>query len=341
MPRPDPNARLRRARPRSCRATQAVAGVVVLAGLLSLAGCGDDAPATTEGVDTDATTSASDGSGASDDADSGGSVGDTELPPPECDADEVACGQVCADLDTDPSNCGQCGRSCVIPQATAACVGGECVLEACSPGFSECDDDISTGCETPIDCQEGMTCQTACGSEGTVDCSDVCASAGEPVCLVPTEVCNVIDDDCDGVCDQGPLPGCRVGVHRSFSPTLGHQYTSDLAQAQSGDYSLEFENYFYLYAPGVEGLQPLFRCIKPNGKMFLTSATDCEIGVAPELTVGFISMDDRCGATPLYRTLNAGSDAHFYTTSAGERDNAVNNLGFLDQGIAGYIWGGP
>ena len=81
--------------------------------------------------------------------------------------------------------------------------------------------------------------------------------------------------------------------------------------------------------------------IKGNGKRFLTPATDCEIGVAPELTVGFISMDDRCGSIALYRLLNAPADAHFYTTSAGERDNAVNNLGFVDQGIAGYVWPGP
>ena len=59
---------------------------------------------------------------------------------------------------------------------------------------------------------------------------------------------------------------------------------------------------------------------------------------APELTVGFISTDARCGATPLYRLLNAGPDAHFYTVSAPERDNAVSNLGFVDQGIAGYVW---
>ena len=43
-------------------------------------------------------------------------------------------------------------------------------------------------------------------------------------------------------------------------------------------------------------------------------------------------MDDRCGATPLYRLLNVGPDAHFYTTSAAERDNALNNLAFEDQG---------
>jgi len=311
-----------------------------------LGACGDDG-SSASGSDSAATassasaTAGSDGTASSADATEGSADETAAPPPPDCEADQIACGSVCTDLDTDPSNCGQCGRSCVIPQAAATCAAGECSMGECDPGWSDCDGDLVTGCETPIDCQEGAPCQTTCGSDGTVDCTDVCASAGEPVCLTPVEICNVMDDDCDGVCDQGPLPGCRVGVHRSYSPTLAHYYTTDLAAAQSGDFSLESENFFHLYAPGVEGLQPLFSCVKPNGKRFMTTATDCEIVVAPELTVGFISMDERCGSTPLYRLRNVPADAHFYTTSAGERDNAVNNLGFADEGIAGHVWPGP
>lgn len=310
---------------------------------LGLTGCGDDGPGG-QGSDgpgpTGGDPGSDDGSGSSSGTGPGGDE-TSEPPPPECTADQVACGSLCTDLQTDPGNCGQCGRSCVIPQATAACVAGECALGSCDPGFSDCDGQIASGCETPLDCQEGSACETSCGSTGTIDCTDVCASAGDPICTVPAEVCNVIDDDCDGVCDQGPLPDCRVGVHRSLSPTLGHYYTTDLAEAQSGDLNLEVQDYFYLYGPGVEGLQPFFRCVKPNGNRWMTTSTDCEGTAAPELTVGFISMDERCGATPLYRLLNAGPDAHFYTTSAAERDNAINNIGFLDEGIAGYIWSGP
>lgn len=316
---------------------------------LSIAGAcgGDDAGA--DGEASSAATMASDGTattGATSEAttDSGSADDDTAEPPLQCAAGEVECGAVCADLDTDPSNCGQCGRSCVIPQAVASCVAGECAMAGCEPGYSDCDGELVSGCETPIDCQEGTLCSTTCGSEGVIDCTDVCAAAGEPFCLPPPETCNVADDDCDGACDQpseaGPLPGCRVSVHRSNSPTLGHFYTTDLAEAQSGDLNLEAQDYFWLYAD-VEGLQPLFRCIKGNGKRWMTTSIDCEGTAAPELTMGFISPDDRCNATPLYRLLNVGPDAHFYTVSAAERDNAVNNLGFQDQGITGYIWSGP
>jgi hypothetical protein len=311
---------------------------------LLFGGCpGDDAPPGADPTGGSASAGEAGTGGTEPGGSTGGqasSDGSGEPTPPECTGSEAVCGSVCADLMTDPSNCGQCGRSCVIPQAAAACVAGECAMGACEPGWSDCDARLETGCETPIDCDANTACTTACGSAGTVDCTDACAAAGAPVCLPPAETCNVADDDCDGACDQGPLPGCRVGVHRSYSPTLGHFYTTSLAEAQSGDLGLEAQDYFWLYAD-VEGLQPLFRCIKGNGKRWLTTSTDCEGTAAPELTMGFIAPDARCGSTPLHRLRNPGPDAHFYTTSAAERDNAVANLGFADEGIAGYVWLGP
>ncbi len=313
------------------------------AGVLLCTACaGDDSSAasaassgTISGSATDdATASQSSGSSADD-------TGPPPAPPPVCTGTEVACGTICAELQTDPNNCGVCGRTCVIPNASSTCSAGECGLGSCDPGFSDCDGDLVSGCEVAIECQDGAICETRCGSEGTTDCTDVCAAAGEPQCLSPAETCNVIDDDCNGSCDEGQMEGCRVGVHRSNSPTLGHFYTTDVVEASSGDLNLEAENYFYLYAPGVEGLMPLFRCIKANGNRWLTTSTECEGGVAPELTVGFIAAEERCGSTPLYRLRNPGPDFHFYTVSAAERDNAVNNLGFEDQGLAGHVWSGP
>src|SRR5687768_15920764 len=59
--------------------------------------------------------------------------------PPTCAAPEVACGQICADMATDPNNCGDCGVSCVIPDAGAACSAGTCTIDACDVGFADCD----------------------------------------------------------------------------------------------------------------------------------------------------------------------------------------------------------
>lgn len=316
------------------------AGAAVVLGIA--AGCGDAqadgdstfGPPPPTGSTTEAQDTSGDGTTAADGSDDG-----EPPPPPDCEAPQTACGTQCVDLSSDPNNCGQCGRSCVIPQASAACTSGECALDQCDPGTVDCDGALDNGCETEASCTPGV-CTTTCGSEGTIDCADVCASKTEPVCLPPAEVCNVLDDNCDGTCDEGPLADCRIGVHRSHGATLGHYYTTDITEAAMGDLNVESENFFYLYNPGVEGLQPLFGCTKSNGKRLLTSSIECEGLGAPATTLGFISTDDRCGATPLYRLLNAGADAHFYTTSATERDNAINGLGFVDEGVAGYVWSG-
>jgi hypothetical protein len=41
---------------------------------------------------------------------------------PDCGPDEMACGEECVDLETDPDHCGGCGHSCL---------GGECVAGTC------------------------------------------------------------------------------------------------------------------------------------------------------------------------------------------------------------------
>jgi hypothetical protein len=142
------------------------------------------------------------------------------------------------------------------------------------------------------------------------------------------------------MCDE-ELTDCRVGVHRSYGGALGHFYTTDLTEAQSGGYTLEVENFFYLYSVQSGGLQPLFRCLKGNGGRVYTTANDCEGLGGIEITVGFISPEEACGSTPLYRVFSSAANNHFYTTSVAERDNAVANLGYVDQGLAGYVWTAP
>ncbi|KAJ3546032.1 hypothetical protein NMY22_g2211 [Coprinellus aureogranulatus] len=42
-------------------------------------------------------------------------------------------------------------------------------------------------------------------------------------------------------------------------------------------------------------------------------------------------------AIPFYRSFNARSTDHFYTTNRAEHTNAYTNLGYSDEGISGYI----
>ncbi len=44
------------------------------------------------------------------------------------------------------------------------------------------------------------------------------------------------------------------------------------------------------------------------------------------------------GTVPFYRLFNLGIVDHFYTTNAAERDNAVANLQYNYEGIAGYVY---
>jgi hypothetical protein len=295
----------------------------ISAGLAS----GSDESSATEDASTAAVSSGSTAESSGSGADSGDmsdgsstSVTSTTGPPPECSDGQSPCGVLCVDLAGDPSNCGGCGISCVITNAQAACVAGECALASCDAGFGDCDQALENGCEEPLG--QGASCGEVC-KEGKA------------------ELCNLFDDNCDGACDEGAIGGCRVGVHRSNSPTLGHFYTVDLGEAQSGDLSLEAANFFYLYADAAPGLTPFHRCVKGNGKRFYTQSPSCEGGGTLEGVMGQIAAAELCGAIPLYRLYKGENGAHFYTTSAIERDNAESMFGFKYEFVAGYVWPAP
>lgn len=248
-----------------------------------------------------------------------GSTGFPEPPPPECGL-LTACGVQCIDLMSDPNNCGKCGVSCVIPASDAACVAGVCAVGTCAAGWSDCDLDVNNGCETAL--PQGQACPFMC-------------TMGAP------EQCNLQDDNCDGGCDDGALPGCRQGVHRANSPTIGHFYTLDANEAMSGDITPEALNFFYTYVGAVPGLTPLYRCLKGNGKRLYTLDGNCEGAGSMEGILGYVADDAACGAVPLYRLFSGAKSEHFYTTSEAERDNAVAMYGYTYESVACHVWAGP
>ncbi len=139
------------------------------------------------------------------------------------------------DLTMDINNCGVCGRSCRFAHATTSCEAGACMLSGCAPGFVDADGIALNGCEyacTPVgpetcnlrddDCNglvddgdpgSGAACGTAVGTcrAGVQHCVGgtlVCAGGVSP----GVEACNGLDDDCDGVVDDGnPEGGLSCG----------------------------------------------------------------------------------------------------------------------------------
>jgi hypothetical protein len=92
---------------------------------------------------------------------------------PACTAPQQCCNGTCVDVNSNVANCGMCGHVCSLPNATAACAGGACVVASCNFGFADCDGQATTGCETPI-----LSDPNNCGG-----CNIRCTCmSGTPVC---------------------------------------------------------------------------------------------------------------------------------------------------------------
>ena len=78
------------------------------------------------------------------------------------------------DLTADPVNCAACGVRCDRANAMTACQDGRCALVGCADGFFDRNVDPRDGCE--------VACQRSNGG---------------------VEACDEIDNDCDGVSDEG------------------------------------------------------------------------------------------------------------------------------------------
>ncbi len=94
---------------------------------------------------------------------------------------------------TDVANCGGCNVTCSFPFATASCMNGVCRQGACLPGFYDRNPNVA-GCET--------ACEKSNGG---------------------VEICDGLDNDCDGAVDNSPMAGplvCKtMGVCAGVQPT--------------------------------------------------------------------------------------------------------------------------
>jgi hypothetical protein len=75
--------------------------------------------------------------------------------------------------------------------------------ETCNQMDDNCSGVTDDGPRMQCALGEIVECSTECGTIGTAQCTPECQVA--PECLPPIEACNFIDDDCDGVSDEGLL----------------------------------------------------------------------------------------------------------------------------------------
>ena len=145
---------------------------------------------------------------------------------------------------SDPANCGRCGLVCQFPHATPSCTLGTCRFEPqtdCLAGFVDADGKQLDGCEYQctktnggVEICDGIDNDcNGVADDDTVDAGLACASttpphgvciangaltcaAGHLICSGATEgvreLCNNLDDDCDGTIDDGVTQGCYDGA---------------------------------------------------------------------------------------------------------------------------------
>ena len=138
----------------------------------------------------------------------------------ECGGSLTSCGALCIDTDSDAQHCGSCGNVCgPQPNAAGACAAGACGL-TCNPGWGDCDNTVSTGCEADLSwdaancgacgntCASGLSCiAAACVDASALQIDNPNHRVVEYLPRNPHSRSNPAEGTCNGDCTVHPTVG--------------------------------------------------------------------------------------------------------------------------------------
>ena len=215
---------------------------------------------------------------------------------PGCGNGVIDQGEDCDDGNTDdtddcPTTCRQafCGDG-FIWAGHEECDDGNTVSgDGCSAGCLReyCGDGIvQGGLGEDCDGDPDRTCTTSCGTQGRQSCSNGCRWGS---CQPPSEVCNAVDDDCDGAIDT---LACMNHLYRFYNASTGdHMFKVNDRNPDPG-YVLENAG-FYLYATQVPGTHVFYQRYNPTWGDHMTTSSTTEgdaAGFVGAEVLGYISL---------------------------------------------------
>ena len=109
-------------------------------------------------------------------------------------------------LNTSLANCGGCGTTCALANATPACTGGVCGIGSCNAGYGNCDGTVSNGCE------RALNTNNHCGACGNVCAAGTYCNGGSCVSACPTGTtyCAATGNCVNLATDPNNCSGCGV-----------------------------------------------------------------------------------------------------------------------------------
>jgi hypothetical protein len=128
------------------------------------------------------------------------------------DCDGIASNGCEVNLTTSTTHCGTCNNLCVGTHGTVVCQAGTCTITACQPGWGNCDNNASNGCEDAVQSDPAHcgTCPGGCPT--SAGCPAACSTNHTtPTCV--GGACQISNCAAGwGNCNNTPGDGCEINL---------------------------------------------------------------------------------------------------------------------------------